>query len=39
MVQQLREFPMGEFDDGPDALEGALRIANEVMNGRQRGIR
>jgi predicted phage terminase large subunit-like protein len=39
MVQQLREFPMGEFDDGPDALEGVLRIANEVMNGRQRGIR
>lgn len=26
LVQQLREFPVGEHDDGPDALEIALRL-------------
>jgi len=31
LVQQLRDFPVGDFDDGPDALEMATRIAAEVM--------
>lgn len=26
LVDQLRDFPLGEHDDGPDALEMALRI-------------
>lgn len=36
LVQQLREFPMGQFDDGPDGFEGVLRIATEVVNGKKR---
>ena len=24
LVEQLREFPLGDFDDGPDALELAI---------------
>ncbi len=36
LVQQLREFPMGQHDDGPDALEGSIRVALEVINGRKR---
>ncbi len=30
LVSQLREFPLGDHDDGPDALETALRIAEEL---------
>ncbi len=26
MVEQLRDFPLGEYDDGPDALEMAVRL-------------
>jgi predicted phage terminase large subunit-like protein len=26
LVQQLRDFPLSEYDDGPDALELALRM-------------
>lgn len=33
LVQQLRDFPVGDFDDGPDALEMAARIAADVMEG------
>jgi len=29
IVDQLREFPLGRHDDGPDALEMALRILTE----------
>jgi len=36
LVQQLRDFPVGDHDDGPDALEMAMRIAVDVWNGRQR---
>jgi predicted phage terminase large subunit-like protein len=36
LVSQLREFPLGAHDDGPDALELALRTAVDVWNGRQR---
>ena len=35
LVQQLREFPNGEHDDGPDALEMALRTMVELWNGRR----
>jgi predicted phage terminase large subunit-like protein len=34
LVEQLREFPTGDHDDGPDALEMALRLAGELINGR-----
>ena len=34
LVEQLREFPVGDHDDGPDALEMALRLAIELINGR-----
>jgi len=29
LVDQLRDFPLGSHDDGPDALEMALRLAEE----------
>lgn len=29
LVEQLREFPSGAHDDGPDALEMALRLAED----------
>ncbi|MBI1785653.1 hypothetical protein HYR69_10970 [Candidatus Sumerlaeota bacterium] len=28
-MRQLRDFPAAPHDDGPDALEGAVRLANE----------
>ena len=31
LVQQLRSFPTGDHDDGPDALEMALRMLLELM--------
>jgi predicted phage terminase large subunit-like protein len=34
LVNQLRDFPAGAHDDGPDALEMALRLADEVWHGR-----
>lgn len=34
LVQQLRDFPVGDHDDGPDALEGAIRLSVELWNGR-----
>lgn len=33
LVDQLRDFPMGAHDDGPDALEMALRLAEELTHG------
>ncbi len=30
LVDQLRDFPLGGHDDGPDALEMALRLAEEL---------
>jgi hypothetical protein len=33
-VEQLQQFPVGSHDDGPDALEMALRLLTDVMNGR-----
>ncbi len=35
LVDQLRDFPTGAHDDGPDALEMALRLADEVWLGRK----
>jgi predicted phage terminase large subunit-like protein len=34
LVEQLQEFPIGDHDDGPDALEMALRLAADVLQGR-----
>lgn len=34
LVDQLRDFPLGSHDDGPDALEMALRLAEEVWRSR-----
>ncbi|MEM6329109.1 MAG: hypothetical protein AAF790_02555 [Planctomycetota bacterium] len=36
LLDQLRDFPLGAHDDGPDALEMALRMAEEVWQGRRR---
>jgi len=33
LVQQLQDFPIGDHDDGPDALEMALRLAAEMFCG------
>jgi predicted phage terminase large subunit-like protein len=37
LVEQLQEFPIGDHDDGPDALEMAVRLASQVLAGRGRG--
>ncbi len=34
LVDQLKEFPLGDYDDGPDALEMAIRLLNEVTRER-----
>ncbi len=34
LVRQMREFPVGLFDDGPDALEMAIRMAGELWKQR-----
>lgn len=36
LVDQLRDFPLGDHDDGPDALEMALRLATELEGGMAR---
>lgn len=33
LVDQLMDFPDGEHDDGPDALEMAIRLAEQLSNG------
>jgi predicted phage terminase large subunit-like protein len=35
LVDQLRDFPLGDHDDGPDALEMAVRLADELASGQQ----
>lgn len=35
LVDQLRDFPLGDHDDGPDALEMAVRLADQMLG--QRG--
>jgi predicted phage terminase large subunit-like protein len=32
LVQQLKDFPVGDHDDGPDALEQGLRLLIELWN-------
>jgi len=34
LVRQLQEFPVADFDDGPDALEYARRLAVRLWNGK-----
>jgi predicted phage terminase large subunit-like protein len=34
LVEQLQQFPIGDHDDGPDALEMAIRLAADVLQGR-----
>jgi len=36
LFHQLQEFPVADHDDGPDALEMALRLATELLAGRHR---
>ena len=36
LVRQLRDFPMADHDDGPDAAEMAVRLALELMEGANR---
>ncbi len=36
LVEQLKQFPTADHDDGPDALEMAERCAKELWNGKQR---
>jgi hypothetical protein len=33
----LREFPAADHDDGPDALEMAIRLAGELFSGSTAG--
>ncbi len=33
LVDQLREFPLGDHDDGPDAAEMAVRLAAQLLAG------
>lgn len=35
LVEQLRDFPVAEYDDGPDSLEMALRVMIDIWNGRK----
>jgi hypothetical protein len=31
LVNQLREFPVSDHDDGPDALEMAIRLLEHLL--------
>lgn len=33
LVEQLKDFPVGDYDDGPDALEMAVRLCEELLRG------
>jgi predicted phage terminase large subunit-like protein len=33
LVDQLKQFPVGDHDDGPDAAEMAIRLAAELLGG------
>ena len=35
LIDQLLDFPEGKHDDGPDALEMAVRLAEQLTNGPQ----
>lgn len=36
LVSQLEQFPVGDYDDGPDALEYAHRLATTIWNGKKK---
>ena len=36
LLHQLQEFPIADHDDGPDALEMAVRLATELLSNNQR---
>lgn len=38
LVDQLRQFPLCDHDDGPDALEMAFRLATEMPTGQTDGL-
>ena len=38
MVNQFRDFPIGDHDDGPDALEMAFRLLGELRPGSPAGV-
>jgi predicted phage terminase large subunit-like protein len=33
LVEQLMDFPLGKYDDGPDALEIAIRLSEHLQRG------
>ena len=33
LIDQLLDFPCGDHDDGPDAMEMAIRLAEQMVNG------
>ena len=33
LVEQMKDFPVGDYDDGPDALEMAIRLCEELLHG------
>jgi len=35
LVQQLRDFPVGDHDDGPDALQMAMQLMDTLWADRQ----
>jgi len=35
LVEQLKQFPVADHDDGPDAAEMAIRLAAELLHGRR----
>ncbi len=35
LIEQLRDFPYADHDDGPDALEMAVRLASRLMSRRE----
>ncbi len=38
LVEQLGTFPIGDHDDGPDAMEMAVRLAAELLGSRSDGL-
>ncbi len=38
LVEQLRQFPVADHDDGPDALEMAARLAGDLLAGTDDGL-
>ena len=34
LIEQMRHFPVGDHDDGPDALEMAIRLLNQLIGER-----